>query len=82
MNATRKIDFTKLTEIAKEIFSEQTGEELAAMKDNFGKAYNEEKIVAEIAAGMFKRISGLDEDSSRCLSPMDRLVEQGLQRLN
>lgn len=60
--------------MAQEIFSQQTAEELQNMKAHFGKAYDEGKILAEIAVKLVLRVGGVDMQASRDLSPITALV--------
>lgn len=66
--------------VAKAIFDQQTGAELAEIKAHFGTAYHETKIVALIAVNMLARIAGLKEDTdlSRGVSLVDRLVDRAM----
>ena len=70
-----------IVNVAKSVFDEQTGEELGKIKDHFGKAYNEAKIIAEIATKMVLRIANLPEEDMRSISPVDDLVSRGVQKL-
>ena len=68
--------------VAKAIFDQQTGDELAEIKKHFGAAYNEAKIVALVAVKLLARIAGLKEESqTRTITPMDRLVNQAMKSL-
>jgi hypothetical protein len=63
--------------VAQELFSHQTAEDVQRLKDHFGHAYNEAKIVAEIAVKLALRIGKLPLDTDlRSLSPIDPLVQQ------
>ena len=66
--------------VAKAVFDQQTGEELADIKAHFGQAYNEAKIVATIAVKMLARVAGLKEEPeiSRGLNMVDKLVDRAM----
>ena len=74
------IKLLRIVEIAQQLFSEQTGAELQAIKDHFGTAYSEAKSIALIAVGMLCRIAGI-ASTSRSQSPLDALIMEGLTRL-
>lgn len=60
---------------AKEIFSQQTADELKILQEHFGKAYDESKIVAEITAKLILRIGKIQTAFDvRHMSPVDDLV--------
>lgn len=66
--------------IAKEIFSQQTAEDLTVMKNHFGKAFDESKIVAEIAVKIILRLGNVKHSQDiRALSPVDGLVSQAYE---
>lgn len=48
--------------VAQEIFDTQTGEELQDIKEHFGVAFKESKIVAMIAVKLVARIVGIREE--------------------
>jgi hypothetical protein len=73
MNLTPTMLTTAL-DVAQEIFNQQTGDELQKLKDHFGKAYNEGKIMAEIAVKLILRIGGVPMQASRDFSPLTPLV--------
>ena len=77
---TTMYDLEYYVNVAKAIFDQQTGEELADIKAHFGQAYNEAKIVALVAVKMLTRIAGLREEpgTSRGLNLVDRLVDQAM----
>jgi hypothetical protein len=52
-----KINFEKIVNIAQQIFSEQTGDDLADMGAHSKQAIREGKIVALIALEMLQRIA-------------------------
>ena len=75
-------DLEYFVNVAKAVFDQQTGEELAEIKKHFGAAYNEAKIVALVAVKLLARIAGLKEESqTRTITPMDRLVNQAMKSL-
>lgn len=75
-------DLEYYVNVAKAIFDQQTGDELAEIKKHFGAAYNEAKIVALVAVKLLARIAGLKEESqTRTITPMDRLVNQAMKSL-
>lgn len=76
-------DLEYYVNVAKAMFDQQTGEELADLKAHFGQAYNEAKLVAIVAVKMLARIAGLcEEDSlSRGASPIDRLVDRAMENM-
>lgn len=74
------IKILRLVDIAAQLFSEQTEQELQAIKAHFGAAYSEAKTVALITAGMICRITGIDT-MTRHASPLDPLIAAGLTRL-
>ena len=76
-------DLEYYVNVAKAIFDQQTGDELAEIKKHFGAAYNEAKIVALVAVKLLARIAGLkeEESQSRTITPMDRLVNQAMKSL-
>lgn len=80
---TTMYDLEYYVNVAKAIFDQQTGEELASIKQHFGEAYNEAKIVALVAVKMLARIAGLREepDTSRGFNMVERLVDQAMTRL-
>lgn len=83
MEPTRQlpaIRLTQIAEIAAQLFSEQTGQDVQAIKTHFGAAYSEAKTIALIAVGMLCRIAGIDT-MSRKASPLDALIAEGLKRL-
>lgn len=60
---------------ATEIFSAQTANDLQIIKDHLGSAYDESKIVAEIAVKLILRIGNVAFfTDGRALSPVDALV--------
>jgi hypothetical protein len=61
-------------DVAQEVFSKQTGDELQELKDHFGRAYNEGKIMAEIAVKLILRIGGIKMQVSRDITPITPLV--------
>lgn len=65
---------TTALDLAQEIFSSQTTDELQELQDHFGKAYHEGKIMAEIAVKLILRIGGIPMQASRDLSPVTPLV--------
>ena len=73
-------DLEYYVNVAKAIFDQQTGEELADIKAHFGQAYNEAKIVALVAVKMLARIAGLREEpgTSRGVNLIERLVDQAM----
>lgn len=79
-----------IVSVAKQVFDEQTGEELAQIKEHFGAAFDEAKLVAEIAVKMFARITGLvmPATTTRALSQtgegelVSDLVDRGMSLLN
>lgn len=77
---TTMYDLEYYVNVAKAVFDQQTGEELADIKAHFGQAYNEAKIVALVAVKMLARIAGLREKpvTSRGLNLVDRLVDQAM----
>lgn len=77
-----KMNAEYIVHVAKEVFDEQTGEELAAIKNHFGKAYDEAKIIAEIAVKMALRIAGIGEEDTRSISPVDDLVSRAMQKVS
>ena len=75
-------DLEYYVNVAKAVFDQQTGDELAEIKKHFGAAYNEAKIVALVAVKLLARIAGLKEESqTRTITPMDRLVNQAMKSL-
>jgi hypothetical protein len=78
-------DLEYFVNIAKEVFSEQTVEEVQQLQEHFDKAYDEAKVVAMIAVTMVARIAHLSQDShlntTRALDPLDLLVAKGIERL-
>ena len=76
-------DLEYYVNVAKAIFDQQTGEELADIKAHFGQAYNEAKIVALVAVKMLTRIAGLREEpgTSRGLNLVDRLVDKAMTNM-
>lgn len=65
----------KAVSVANEVFCESTANELQAMREHYGKAYNELNLIAEIAVKMILRIGGIELVSEgRMLSPADALV--------
>lgn len=80
---TQTYDLEYFVNVAKAVFDQQTGEELERMKDHFGKAYDEAKIVAIIAVKMVARIAGLREEpaDTRSISPVDVLTTRALLTL-
>ena len=73
-------DLEYYVNVAKAVFDQQTGEELADIKAHFGQAYNEAKIVALVAVKMLARIAGLREEpgTSRGVNLIERLVDQAM----
>ena len=70
------IDTTLLntaTEIAQEVFARQTADELQGLKEHFGKAYSEIRIVSEIAIKLIMRLTH-NVQVSRELTPITLLV--------
>lgn len=60
---------------AQEIFSQQTADDLDILKTHFGKAYDESKLIAEIAVKLILRIGKVAMvTDARQLSPVDALV--------
>ena len=80
---TTMYDLEYYVNVAKAIFDQQTGEELADIKAHFGQAYNEAKIVALVAVKMLTRIAGLREEpgTSRGLNLVDRLVDKAMTNM-
>ena len=77
---TTMYDLEYYVNVAKAIFDQQTGKELADIKAHFGQAYNEAKIVALVAVKMLARIAGLREEpgTSRGVNLIERLVDQAI----
>lgn len=77
---TTMYDLEYYVNVAKAVFDQQTGEELADIKAHFGQAYNEAKIVALVAVKMLARIAGLREEpgTSRGVNLIERLVDQAM----
>lgn len=77
-------DLAYYVNVAKAIFDQQTGEELADIKAHFGNAYDEAKIVALVAVKMLARIAGLQEEpaATRGMTPVDRLVDRAISKLS
>lgn len=73
-------DLEYCVNVAKAVFDQQTGEELADLKAHFGKAYDEAKLVAMIAVKMLARIAGLREEpgTSRGVNLIERFVDQAM----
>ena len=73
-------DLEYYVNIAKAVFDQQTGEELADIKAHFGKAYDETKIVAMVAVKMLARIAGLKEEltTTRGLNMIETLVNRAM----
>lgn len=62
--------------VAKEIFSQQTADELTTLKDHFGAAYNEVDAIAMIVGNLVLRIAGVERTiDARTISPLDVLSE-------
>ena len=63
-------------DLAKELFSQQTREDLAAIVAHAGDAYDEGKLIAEIAVKLVLRLGRVSTDPvlSRSASPVDELV--------
>ncbi len=60
---------------AKDIFSQQTLDELQIMQEHFGKAFDESKIVAEIAVKLILRLGHIKTSMDiRQITPVDGLV--------
>lgn len=77
-------DLAYYVNVARRVFDEQTGEELAELKDHFGGAYDEAKSVALLAVKMFARIAGIENaDTSRGFDGLliERLVDRAIQRM-
>ena len=77
---TTMYDLEYYVNVAKAVFDQQTGAELADIKAHFGAAYHEANIVAMIAVKLLARIAGLREEpvTSRGLNLVDRLVDQAM----
>jgi len=79
-----KLNFLKIANIAQQIFSEQTGEELANMGEHGKNSVQEGITVALIALAMVQRIAAGDpiETESRALlsAPLEGLVNKGMTR--
>lgn len=77
---TTMYDLEYYVNVAKAVFDQQTGEELADIKAHFGTAYHEARIVAMIAVKMLARIAGLREEpgTSRGVNLIERLVDQAM----
>jgi hypothetical protein len=78
------INTTMLTtaiNVATEIYRLQTAPELETLKWHQGKAFDESKIVAEIAVKMILRLGNIKTavDDLRVFSPIDVLVIQAVQ---
>lgn len=66
---------TTAINVANEIFSQQTAEDVAVIKDHFGKAFNESKVIAEIAVKIILRLGNVKySQDMRSLSPVDDLA--------
>jgi len=72
---------TSAIRAANDIFSQQTVDDLAIIKQHCGAAYNEAAIVAEIAVKLVLRVAGLKvSQDARAVSPIDALVYDALER--
>jgi hypothetical protein len=60
-------------DVAQEVFSSRTGDELQGLKEHFGKAYSEIRIVSEIAIKLIMRLT-YNIQVSRELTPITLLV--------
>ena len=72
-----------ISNVAKRVFDKMTGDELHAIKEHFGAAYSEAKIVAILASKMLCRIAGVNEYegvSSRALENIDILLDGAVER--
>ena len=80
---TTMYDLAYYVNVAKAVFDQQTGEELAEINAHFGSAYNEAKIVAMVAVKMLARIAGLQEEpaTARGLERIETLVERAMASL-
>lgn len=68
---------TSAINVAQELFSQQTIEDLEIIKAHFGQAFNESKIIAEIAVKLILRLGKVTyTQDMRTLSPVDDLVMQ------
>lgn len=66
---------------AKEIFSQQTTDDLNIMKNHFGKAFDESRIIAEIAVKLILRLGKIQTTTDlRQVSPVDALVFDAEER--
>ena len=83
MKKTMYHDLEYYVNVAKAMFDQQTGEELAEIKAHFGQAFNEAKIVATIAVKMLARIAELNEepDITRDVTLIDRLVDRAMDSM-
>jgi len=66
---------TTAINVANEIFSHQTAEELAVIKEHFGKAFHDSKVIAEIAVKIILRLGNVKySQDMRSLTPVDDLA--------
>jgi hypothetical protein len=68
---------TSAIAVAHEVFSQQTAADVQRLKDHFGQAYNETKLVAEIAVKLALRLGKIPvEGDLRAISPVIQLEQE------
>lgn len=67
--------------VVQELFTDPTGADIKNLREHFGAAYNEGKIMAEIAVKLVLRLASITTSADmRALSPVDVLVTHAEDR--
>ena len=66
--------------VAKEIYSQQSQADLNALKQHFGETYQEIDAMSTIAVEMALRVYGTLDFSTRALTPLAMMAEEGAER--
>ena len=65
--------------VAKEVMSKETQQDFTEMKAHFGGAYTELDAMAALAVEIGLRLYGAIDFSTRAISPLSALAEQGAE---
>lgn len=66
--------------VAKEIYSQQSQADLNALRQHFGETYKEIDAMSTIAVEIALRVYGVLDFSTRTLTPLSMLAEEGAAR--
>lgn len=68
---------TNILKITKEIFSQQTAEDMQRLKEHFGEAYNRVDIMVSLAVEIGLRLYSAGDFSTRAITPLSLMSKEG-----